>query len=554
MSIVLGINLSHDTSVCLIKNGRIYSAEEERWTGLKHNSRYTEDYLFPHHALHYVLQESGTAAEDIQQTICVSMSERDILGDLIFPRQELAKFPHINYISHHKAHILSGFLLSPFSEAVALCVDGGGSVIGLDFQTRERTSGFYCNDGQCVRIFSNWDRMEIRGRAVHAVRNSLGLFYLNFAQRCVPLGDEPEGSMMAMAACATSDKYYDSVRQLITLYPNGLYQIQAPYGSNNNSIYHFNSWDWSPFQNGDIPFEERANLAYAVQRVFEETVFHVLTELFRLTHCPNLVFSGGCALNSRLNGRIFQESEFSNIYIPPAPHDGGTALGAALYAWHYLLGEERLPTPVTLDWGPEVGELNAAELHRLRTLGFVCRTYSSVEVVDAAAELLLRGKVLLWAQGRMEFGPRALGNRSIIACPQSAEIRNRINRIKCRAWYRPLAPSVPVQLFPVYFDGDADPYMNKTARVRDPGLLPAVTHTDQTARVQLVYESNSFYPLLMALQRRQRPPVILNTSLNLKGMPIANSRGDVIKALLKLDVDAAVIGCTIISRNDSVAK
>ena len=548
MSVVIGINLSHDTSVCLIKNGKIYAAEEERWTKLKHNSVYNEDYIFPNNALKYVLMESDTSLEDVSYTVCVSMSEKDIMGDKIQPRKELEGMPNVSYICHHKAHVLAGFLLSPYECAVGLCIDGGGSLIGLDFNTRERTSGYFCDKEKCTRIYSNWDEIMVKDSKICRINNSLGLFYLNFAQRCVPKGDEPEGSMMAMAAYGTDDTYYDDIKKLITLYPNGNYLIKDPYGSNNDMVYEFNHWKWSKGQ-GEIPFQERANLARAVQRVFEETVIHIINRLYELTYVDNLVFSGGCALNSKFNGVILEKTLFSSVYIPPAPHDGGTAIGAALYAWNYLLGENRIESPKNISWGPCLEDITHDEIELLEKRGLKCMSYAQEDLMDVVSDLLIKGKIIIWARGHMEFGPRALGNRSIIAYPHSTEMRDKINIIKKRAWYRPLAPSVMEEMFQYYFTGDADFYMNKTSKTIDTRTLGAVTHNDGTARVQLVSNDNEFYPLLKKLKCKGYDLVILNTSLNLKGMPIANDKSDALEAFFKLDCDALVINNTVVEKD-----
>lgn len=546
MSIVLGINLSHDTSACLIKDGQIYAAEEERWSRIKHNSRVLpQERLFPHQALKFVLDASGSSLSDIDKIICVSMAIDDVFGENINICEELKYYTNVSFISHHKAHILSGFLLSPFSEAVGLCIDGAGSFLGLDYLLRERVSGYYLSEQNLQRIYSNDDKITISGGSIHKLKNSLGNFYKNFAVRCVPKGDEPEGSMMALASYASNDSYYKEVRKAIVLYPEGRFQIQGHFGTRSLIPYEFGKYIWTVEQDHEIPFEERANLAWAVQKVFEETVIHVLSALYKNTHVSNLVFSGGCALNSKLNGVIIKKTPFKNVYIPPAPHDGGTALGAALYAWNYLLGKDRIATPTTLDWGTPIENITAEEERDLTEKGY---TLSRSDLTDKAISLLLDENVLVWAKGKMEFGPRALGNRSIIACPVNKTVKDRVNAIKKRADYRPLAPSILSNQYTRFFTGDADYYMNKTSMVLHPNLVPAIVHKDGSARVQLVTAENEFYGLLSGLQQRNKPPIILNTSLNLKGVPIANDKDDVMDAFFKLDLDAAVIGNAIISK------
>ncbi|MBO4616098.1 MAG: hypothetical protein J5717_01990 [Lachnospiraceae bacterium] len=550
MGVVLGINLSHDTSVCLIKDGEVFAAEEERWSRIKHNSKNMQDeYLFPEKSLKYVLEESNVCINEISLVVCVSMSSYDIMYESIHGREELKQFKNVIYITHHKAHILSGFLLSPFNKAVGICVDGAGSVLGLDYLVRERVSGYYLDDSKLIRIFSNHDKVSVNvddGKIIKH-KNSLGRFYENFARRCIPIGDEPEGSMMALAAYAENEEeYYEEVSGLIELFPEGHFQIKGSYATDTKDAYIFGDYEWILGEADRIPFEKRANMAAAVQRVYEETMIHVLNELYNRCPIDNLVISGGCALNSKFNGVIKANTKFKNIYVPPAPNDGGVALGAALYAWNYLLGEKRIKTPVSSSWGPKVEELSEEEKCEL--------VRKNIEVIDTdednlyseVARLLADKNIIVWCRGRMEFGPRALGNRSIIAHPGDVDVSKRLNRIKRRAEYRPLAPSILKDRFNDFFFGDADYYMNKVAYVKDCELLAGCSHKDNSARVQLVDDSGEFFKLLQAFEKMTNLPIILNTSLNMKGIPIARDKEDAIDIFEKLDVDAAVIGNSLL--------
>ncbi|MBP3830875.1 MAG: HD domain-containing protein [Clostridia bacterium] len=545
--VVLGLNLSHDTSACIIKDGKIYAAEEERWTKIKHNTiDRKDDFLFPTNALEYVLNESKTKIEDLSKVVCVSMSKNDFIGDNIKAREELKNFEEVEYISHHKAHILSGYLISPFKEAVGLCLDGAGSMIGLDYNLRERITGYYLRNDDITKIYSNFDKIKINDGKILKLKNSLGIFYYNFAKRCIPIGDEAEGSMMALSSFARSDKYYNEIKSLIELYPNGLFQIKHPFATKTNDTYKIGKYNWDRTSVNKIPFEERANLAYAVQKVFEETLIYILNYLYSLTNVKNLVISGGCALNSKFNGEIKKNTSFENIYIPPAPNDGGIALGAALYAWNILMKKERINTPVKVDWGPKIQELTKTEKEKATNNNIEVIECSGSEIYFKTAKLLSEKKVVIWARGGMEFGPRALGYRSIIGHPGDKDLSIRINEIKKRAEYRPLAPSILKEKFEEFFYGDADYYMNKVAFVKDKKLLCGITHKDGSARVQLVCKENEFYKLITEFYKATKLPVIINTSLNLKGIPIAKDKEDVLNIFYDLDVDAAVIGNTIL--------
>lgn len=549
MSIVLGINLSHDTSVALIKNGKIYAEEEERYSKIKHNTyNKKDDYLFPTNALKNILKLSNTHIKEIDKVVCVSMATNDKIGEEIKIKKELKQFQNVIFISHHKAHILSGYLLSPYKEAVGLCYDGAGSIVGLDFNLRERVSGYYLKDNKIQKIYNIFDEIRINDGVIKKVKNSLGIFYYNFAIRCIPKGNEPEGSMMALSAYYTSNKYYKEIKKLIKLLPQGKFQIAHPYATKTNDTYHFCGIEWSVEYNAHISFEERANLAYAVQKVFEETLLHILNYLYDICPIDNLIISGGCALNSKVNGAIKENTGFENIYIPPAPNDGGTALGAALYAWNILLNKKRIQSPTTVDWGSSIRKNGLKDIVNFTDNLSLIKTN---DIYKETAKLISQKKIILWARGNMEFGPRALGYRSIICHPGDVTVSKKLNIIKNRAAYRPIAPCVIADAFDEYFYGDADFYMNKVAYVKDKKKLAGITHKDGSARVQLVSENNEFYKLLQEVQQLIGVPILINTSLNLKGVPIARTVEDVVEVFLRLKVDAAIIGNDILLKKNS---
>ena len=329
--------------------------------------------------------------------------------------------------------------------------------------------------------------------------------------------------------------------------PIGQFQIDYPYSTKTNDDYHFGKYDWTINNNQSIPFVERANFAFAVQKVFEETIIHILNYLYDITNVKNLVITGGCALNSKLNGNIQKYTKFDNIYIPPAPNDCGVALGAALYGWNFLLGKERIKLPKAVDFGEKIENLSKSQIEYLQKNQFKVKKANNI--YKQTAKLLNEKKILLWARGGMEFGPRALGNRSIICHPGDLLLSKRLNLIKNRASYRPLAPSIIEEEFNNYFIGDGDYYMNKVAYAKDPKKLCGVIHKDGSARVQLVSQENEFYDLLVEFNKLSNLPIIINTSLNLKGIPIARNTDDVLQALQELEVDGAIIGDYIIEKN-----
>ena len=546
---VLGINLSHDTSVCLLSNGNVFAAEEERFTHIKHNTKIrNKAYYFPHKSLYYVLQEAGITLNEVERIVASTMDTYLALGNV---NKMICKDigREVELLGHHKAHALSGFCLSGFKEAVVLCIDGAGSMIGIDFNLRERVSGWYINNsGECQRIFNVFDSVEIDSGVVKKIKNSLGNFYLNFAKRLIPKGDEAEGSMMALASYADEEeahKYYHAIRNMIELLPYGKFQIRNWYGTQNNqNNIIINDIELSP-NNIVASFSQRANIAFIVQTVFEETVCHILDYMYKITKCNNLVFVGGCALNSKLNGIIHRMTEFEHFFVPPAPNDAGIAIGCAYYA-NGCKDIGLAPTDSAV--GPEIQDLPKESIDYLKRIYDVTLFETSTETNHHVAKLIYQDKIVIYAQGRMEFGPRALGHRSIIASPSKKEVAERVNKIKRRASFRPLAPSVLHDRFWDYFSGDSDPYMNKLSYVKKANELLGVTHIDGTARVQLVYKDCPFYSLISEFEELSSIPVILNTSCNLKGRPIDCTSLDIIRSFFDLDVDACVINNTIIKK------
>jgi carbamoyltransferase len=554
MHAALGLNLHHDTSACLIAGGRIVAAEEERWSGVKHNRTDRSDYLsFPVNALRYCLEAAGLELDSISSVWSVSMSARDPLRHWLEPEHapERAVLPptlreRTRFLGHHTAHIMAGFATSPFERAVGLCMDGGGSAFGWDIRGRERVTGYDLTSSKLLRVLQQLPAHAAAGDAAEVVESSLGHWYRNLAVTCVPPGDEPEGSAMALAAYGDPDRFYAELRRLVTLRRDGVVAIAPPLGSYAvGRSFRIGGLEWSAASVHDKPLELRAALAAAAQRVFEEAVVHVARHLRKVTGCRQLVFSGGCALNAQLNSRLAERAGYDDLYVAPAPHDGGTALGAGLFGWCHELGQPRPPSPSDADWGPPPGNFQTQRSSGASDL-------PDERLYDEVAKLLAASRMVGWARGGMEFGPRALGHRSILAHPGSAAIRDAINRAKRRADFRPLAPSVLRARAGDWFAGGGDPFMNRTAIVKPHrrNSLAAVTHVDGTARLQIVSEDGALHGLLMAFERRTGLPCLLNTSLNFKGKPIARTASQAVEIFDQLRLDALVVGNTLVVRDD----
>lgn len=559
MSVALGVNFHHDTAACLIVDGRIIAAEEERWSGIKHNRTRREDYLSaPDHSLRYCLDTAGVTAADVDTVWAASMAPSPATGAWASTeRAHLARLlpdplgERLRLLSHHTAHVLSAFPLAETDRAAGLVIDAGGSALGADLAGRERISGFHLTWSRWERVHHALPSYEpaSAGRLVRHT-HSLGHFYRNLAVRCIPPGDEPEGSMMALAALGDPRRYRDHLRELIHLGDEGQVRIRPPLGSYDlDTRIDVGGQVWSRDTAAARSVQDRADLAAAAQELFEDAVVHVATHLRRITGSDTLVFAGGCALNTRLNATLAERAGFATLFVPPAPHDAGTALGAALYGWCFDLAQPAPPAPIDAAWGPPPGDIDTARLHA--SGHHVATGLTRDELIQRVAGLLADQRVVGWVQGGMEFGPRALGHRSILAHPGSPQARDRVNRLKQRASFRPLAPAVLAEHAASYFHGPVDAFMNRTALVRPEqrARLAGVTHADGTARVQAVAAGHgAFRDLLEAFAQRSGIPVLLNTSLNIKGRPIIRTASQAVDAFSVLDLDALAVADTVIVR------
>ncbi len=555
MSAVLGLNFHHDTSAALVVDGHLYAAEEERWSGVKHNHHTRKGALTaPTRALQWCLEAAGLEAQDIDAVWAASMRPNPAAGWwLAEERDELAALlpaplgEHLRLLSHHTAHVLSGYLLSGHDHAAGLVIDAGGSSLGSDFGPgRERITGYDLRPDRIDRLHQGMPTVVPSPAGPRRVHSSLGHFYRNLARRVIPPGDEPEGSMMALAAFGDPQRYGARFRDLVQLGDDGEVRIDHPWGSADSSTpLLLGGRAWTADNVTDQPEHKRADLAAAVQEVFAESVVHIARHLRRLTRASTLVFSGGCALNSHLNGQLAADGGFDTLFVAPAPHDAGTAVGAALYGWHYQLGQERLPAPTDAAWGPHPGAPAAMAV----PTGYRALTGLGPGLEPTVATLLAEHHIVGWVQGQLEFGPRALGHRSILAHPEYAATRDRLNAIKKRASYRPFAPAVLAEHATEWFMSTGDPFMNRVARVRRcrADRIAAVTHHDGTARVQSVAaDHQGLRELLEQFHERTGLPLLLNTSFNRKGTPILRTAEQAVAAAADLGLDALAVGDTLL--------
>jgi len=588
----LGINAAyHDDAACLVKDGEVIAAaEDERFTHVKHGKRpvpFTA-WQLPFHAIDYCLREAGIAMRDVDHVAYSFRPElfagSDARLDPLFlqyvqsaPRQLADGAPHHltdrfqglahdgpylwHYVEHHLAHEASAFLAAPFEESAVLTMDGRGE--------RVTTSYGEFRHGRYRRI-----------RQVE-LPHSLGLLYERVTQYLGFLHSSDEYKVMALASYG-EPRFVDQFRRMVHVDDRGNYTVDR---ADLAQVF-------GPARLRGGPMEQRHfDIAHSLQKVLEETVLKMVAWLHRETGLPNLCMAGGVALNCVMNVRLRDEGPFERVWVQPAAGDAGTALGAALWVdW-----QERLRQgDATRRWsmshaflGPGFEDREIEQF--LRWTGVPFRKLD--DVAGAAAELLAREKILGWFQGRMEFGPRALGARSILASPLRPQMQARLNEIKDREDFRPVAPVVLEDRAHEWFlsrrarasgkDGLVEtgtvPFFRKSERgaVVPPkgkrGLspfpapfmlfvfdvrpdkadrIPAVRHVDGTARVQTINRAQNarYYDVIRAFGERTGVPVLVNTSFNTRGEPMVCTPRDAVECFWTSPLDALVIGSYLLEK------
>jgi carbamoyltransferase len=538
----------HDGAAALVADGRLVAAaEEERFTRVKHTN------AFPVNAIRYCLNEAGMDLRRVDR-VAYYFTEAETNRHLwnIYSRspgqkeyhdaRELfqAEFqtcfgrgavPPMEFIDHQQAHARCAHHLSGFDRCLVLCLDGVGDA----------------SSGVAVNISPS--REETLAR--FTIEQSLGLYYLQVI-RFLGYDQFDEYKVMGMAAYGDPRTYRGLFEQFYVLRDGGDYELVRPRVS--ASLLRVLRPNRHRRHVGRVHFD----LAAALQESLERIVLHVLAHWRAATGQTRLSFAGGVALNSSLNGAIHRSGLFERVYVPPVPHDAGCAIGAALQAGSTPgrgCGAARgcWFSPYR---GTRLGDDAEIERQAARWHEFISAARCD-DVVEATAESLAAGKIVAWCQGRGELGPRALGNRSILADPRVASHRRVINwYIKEREPFRPLAPAVTVEDAADYFDIAPDradcSYMSFVAQVPEPVrvVLPAVTHKDGTARLQMVsrQQNERFWLLLHAFGRRAGVPVLLNTSFNGRDEPIVGTLEDAITAFLTLPLHALIVGDWVVTR------
>jgi carbamoyltransferase len=580
---VLGINAYHgDSSACLLKEGTlIAAAEEERFRRIKHWAG------FPSEAIRYCLVEAGIRLGDLDvvainqdaganlwKKVAYMAAQRPDLS-LVLDRirnkrermgvaAELAIcFPgevlraKVRQVEHHVAHLGSAFLVSPFDEAVAVSVDGFGDFASAAWGI-----------GRGTRVEAD-DKIYFP--------HSLGIFYQAMTQYLGFPNYGDEYKVMGLAPYG-EPRFMNAMRRIVALEDSGAYRLNLDYFRHHREKIEY---EWGngeplvgelfspqlaellgPARKSEEPLTQRhKDIAHATQAMYEEAFFHLLSRLHERYRIDALALAGGCAMNSVANGKVYRNTPFKRLYVQAAAGDAGGAIGAAFVAWHQVADSQRRFVMDHAYWGPAFSEEQISALiddHKevlARKSCTVRRVPDEAELVRVAAQAIARGLVVGWFQGRMEWGPRALGNRSIVADPRRADMKDILNRkIKRRESFRPFAPSILRESVSDWFECNDDvPFMMQVYPVREEKRtqVPAVTHVDGSGRLQTVHKDTNprYYRLLEAFAGITGVPMVLNTSFN-ENEPVVCRPQEALDCFLRTSMDVLVVGDWVIERGD----
>ena len=561
---ILGVSgLYHDSAACLLKNGKISAAaEEERFTRKKH------DNSFPINAINFCLKQGNIAIDDVDY---IAFYEKPIMKfDRIlnshletFPksfwtffktmpswlneklripsmvRKKLGYDGEILFIDHHLAHAASTFLVSPFKKAAILTVDGVG-------EWATTTWGY--GEGNKIILL----------KEIH-FPHSLGLLYSAVTTYLGFKANNDEYKIMGLAPYG-KPTHLNKFKEVVDIRGDGSYNLDMDY-----FVYHYRLSmpskkfieEFGPARKPKSPIDQRhKDIAASLQTILEEILFKMLNHLHRKTKCSNLCMAGGVALNSSANGKIVRNTKFKKVFVQPAASDAGGSLGAAFYVYNTILGKKR---DYVMDHAYLGSEFSSDEIRNyLKKNKIKFKEFNNEDhLIEKTAKLVFENKIVAWFQGRMEWGPRALGNRTILANPCNPDMKDILNkRVKHREEFRPFAPSVLFEEQKKYFEtGEYLPFMLFTHPIKKKmrKKIPSVTHVNGTGRLQSVTtELNpKYYKLIKNFEKLSRVPVILNTSFNIKGEPIVCTPEDAYRCMMGTGIDYVVMDRFLIARKDN---
>ncbi len=593
--IILGLNAYHgDSSSCIVRDGTILAAvEEERFKRVKHWAG------FPAQSIEYCLQAAGITLDDVDHVAVNSDPRAHFLKKAYFTfarrpdvalildrlknqakrqsiEQELATaFPRqtfkgaVHRVEHHMAHLASAFLVSPFAEAVAVSVDGFGDFSSAAWGVGRGTA------------------IDIEGRVFFP--HSLGVFYQALTQFIGFPNYGDEYKVMGLAPYG-QPIFVPQMRKIVRLLDGGKFELDTQYFRHHREKIDY-AWSGGtphvgtlfadaledllgPKRSPDAPLTQvHRDIARSTQAMYEEAFFHLVNHLHDKHQLDSLTLAGGCAMNSVANGKVLRQSPYKRLYVQSAAGDAGGAIGAAIHTWHQTGGKGGDRRPVALQGdrvpgrtimedaylGPEATEVEIAALmsareQDIREAG--CRVKNLKDFAALSrrtAEAVAAGKVVGWFQGRMEWGPRALGNRSIIGDPRRGDMKDILNlKIKRRESFRPFAPSVLSEHVGDWFEESGDvPFMMQVYQIQQArrAAVPAVAHVDGSGRLQSVYRQTNprYWQLIEDFRQITNVPMVLNTSFN-ENEPVVCRPAEALDCFLRTRMDVLVLGDTFIER------
>ncbi len=594
MNSILGISaFYHDSAACILKDGEIIAAaQEERFTRKKHDPSY------PHNAIKFVLEYANLKLSEVDQIVFFEKPflkfERLLETYVAFAPKGFVSFAkamplwikeklfqknylfnklkehdkdyksdqNIFFSDHHLSHAASAFFPSPFEEAIILTADGVGEWATTTIAIGKNNS------------------LEIK-KEIH-FPHSLGLLYSAFTYYAGFKVNSGEYKLMGLAPYG-NPIYEDKIKKLIDIKDDGTFRLDQKYFNYATGLTMTNDKFNDLFgQKPRNPKNEKItqfhmDIASSIQKVTEEIMIRLAKAIRKEYDIKNLCLAGGVALNCVANGKILKEKIFDNIWIQPAAGDAGGSLGAALALWHIEQGNERKVNSNDSMRGSYLGtEFNQEEIEKeLKSIGANFEKVNYEDLIDKTSEFLSDKKAIGWFQGRMEFGPRALGGRSILGDPRSDKMQKNLNlKVKYRESFRPFAPSVLREDVLKWFDIDVDsPYMLLVANINSDKKIemteeqkklfgidklnikrsevPAVTHVDYSARIQTVKKDTNkrYHDLISKFKEKTGCPIIVNTSFNVRGEPIVNTPTDAFNCFMGTELDYLVIGDCILDKN-----
>lgn len=572
---ILGLNAYHgDSSACIFKDAELIAAtEEERIRRIKHWAG------FPSESIKFCLKEAGISIKDVDyitisrdpsanvykkithslknlvsfktlkdrlaNTKKVSSVKEELAKALDIDKSEITS--EIHNVEHHRSHMASAFFASPFEESAILSIDGFGDFTSTMIGTGVKT------------------KIEIIDSVIYP--HSVGVFYTAFTQYLGFANYGDEYKVMGLSPYGNPN-LVEKIKDVLIFKDNGLFEINVKYFKHPKEGVQMSWENGDPFiepiyseymtekfgkprEKGEELTQYHKDLAASIQRVTEELIFHILNHLQKKTGLKNICIAGGVAQNSVVNGKILENTTFENLYIPPAGHDAGTAIGSALWLYNQILDKPRIEPMMNSYFGAKFSDEEIEAYLQSEHIAY--QKLSDEELNDKVVDCLINSGVVGWFQGRAEFGPRALGHRSIIADPSRDDAKEILNlKIKRREPFRPFAPSIMKDKTAEYFEKtDSVPFMEKVYQIKKDKRrqIAAVTHVDGSGRLQTVDKEvePKYYSLIEAFYKRSGIPILLNTSFN-ENEPIVNTPAEAYACFARTKMDMVVMGNIVVSR------